>query len=152
MTANLERDETGMGEMIVLRAEDGAWYELPIAALEWTRVTDPAQLEDLRNQIAAGGGAAPAGDAMPVALLSPETLATYRVDPERAAALERDAVAVAGKDDVAGYGLTDIGGGYFIQSHLNEWRVVNTTDKTIGVGLSPSPSSRFPGGFPGVAS
>lgn len=160
MAANLGGDDTSTAEMVVLRTEDGAWYELPIADLEWTRITDPAQLEELRNQLAAEGGAAPAADAidaLPVALLSPEALATYRVDAERAAALEQHAAAVAGKDDAVGFthgGVHDIGAGFFIIGD-REWHVYKNTISGWGATqtlvLAPPPSVRFPGSFPGVA-
>jgi hypothetical protein len=148
MTANFEHD-AGDARMVALRGEDGAWYELPIAALDLARVSDPGRLVDLRNQLAAAG--ASLADDTPVALLSPETLATYRMDAERAAALE---AAV----DVVGFSHFTWAG-YVHGGDHREWKVFkvqpnpggNGIGRTETLALAPPPSVRFPGGFPGVA-
>lgn len=126
MTSNLESNETGTAETVVLRAPDGVWYKVPIADLEWTRISDPAQLEDLHSQVAARGSA------------------------ERAA-LERDAAAVADKDDVVGF--TNFGDGDFqIFGTHRQWEVWKTSTDPSGNNTSikttlllAPPKYSFPG-------
>jgi hypothetical protein len=150
MAGNAERDNASEVSTVMVRTEDGAWYELPAVALERARVTDPARLAELRAQIAAAGGAPDDADA-PIALLSPETLAPHRVHAERAAALE--AAAVAGTDDVAGFDLTFTGGEIWSIGGRQEWRVLKWTPNVTGglditptVAMAPPPSTRFPDG------
>ncbi len=79
-------DETHTEDLTVLRTEDGAWYALPAAMLERARITDQARLDEVRGYLIAAGISVSADDA-PVAIVSVESLAAYRLDDATAAEL-----------------------------------------------------------------
>jgi hypothetical protein len=156
MASRMERDETGATELIALRTDGGAWYELPAAALEQVRVTDPDQLAAVRGRLAADT----AGDDASPAVLAAERLAPHRVDDERASVLEAAGEVAGFEWDRRGYfvytlTLIDIAPGingpYDGQSNGGQrGGTVSSWQITTGYLFESTPSSRFGGGTPYV--
>jgi hypothetical protein len=156
MAPEIERKDPDAQGMLVLRTEDGAWYQLPVAALERVRVTDPAQFDEVRGQLAAEGfdaDSTSAGEVVPIVLLTEETLAPYRASEDRAAALE-----AAG--EVAGFSYHE--GQFTILGNNERIKVVKWEGfptESGGKALSPvlmfvlatSPSVRFGSSRPYLA-
>lgn len=134
--------ETSTGEMFAVRTRDGAWYELPASLVEQERIRDAETLTEVRHVIEAGGGNAPdfsADDSPPVVQVSPEVLAPYRVDDERAAALAAALTAdtdTSGFADLGGTGLTWSGTHNAVYGTLCE-KVPGDTAGSYGITCTP---------------
>jgi hypothetical protein len=93
-------DQTDTNQMVALRTDDGAWYEVSSVVLERSLVRDAAEVAALKQP----GDAIPEDDAEPLFVRLPVALEHYRVDERRAAEFSAALQAAGVQHDREGVG------------------------------------------------